>query len=202
MKKPYFNSRVVIRKDLRTNKCSIATELTDEELIAIGTITVHWARLEHIIFLSTLDLMRRYKIEMSEEVVSYAFNKRIKAWKKLINKIKTKKEKECLLKLADRVSTLAVKRHRISHGLWDWLPHDPKKLNTSSFRPRLDFKEAFNLQKLIKLEDEIAEINFSISYPKGFASAISFNYGGPSRAFKLRLGKAIKADPWIENSKL
>lgn len=193
MKKISFNDRVLVQKDLKDNKWRIGTELTDEELIAIGTVTIQWAYLEHAVFINMLALSEK---EIPKEAFSADFSRRLDKWKELIKtNITKKREKERLLNLVRRIAAIARTRHRISHGIWDWLPDNPKKINASSFKPTREFKEGFDLQKLIKFGEDLGEINFALTYPGGFGDVISSGIGGTSRAVELGIAKIVKADP-------
>lgn len=76
-------------------------------------------------------------------------------------------QRDKLLKLHGRIASAEEKRHKITHGLWDFEGKDPTKLQASSFRAPYEFSETFDIDKLAKLAEDISEINFHLHFPNG-----------------------------------
>lgn len=151
----------------------LGTELSMHEFAAIGFITVSWAQLEHLLLQRTAELADKANVPMPTDATATSFKKRIRALRKLAKEvIAGPKTRQILLKLLTKISDIERGRHRITHGLWDWLPTDPDKLKTSSYRPPYEFEEPFDYQKLIKLAERIGELNFQLAYPHGRAQAM------------------------------
>lgn len=72
-----------------------------------------------------------------------------------------------MLAIAQRISNCQQARNRITHGLWYWDYVTPDGATATSIKPSFQFTEHFDFEKLLKLGDEIAEINFGLSYPTG-----------------------------------
>ena len=81
----------------------------------------------------------------------------------------------------------------MSYGLWAWDVGDPDKLKAFSNRPRVEFAISIHFDGMIKLAQEIGEINFVLAYPNGqkdFYAEKSKAGGSFSRGFL----KAIRPD--------
>jgi hypothetical protein len=151
----------------RKNQIAIK-EMTDGELFAIGLVTVHWAYLEHAVLLETAKLVNRAKFkELPADAVSLSFARRLAAFRTTVSQVvKTKKNRDRLLRLASRISTLEDRRHKITHGLWQWYPSNPDRLQAYSYRPRVEFVERnLSFKKIIDLSRRIAEASYELAFP-------------------------------------
>ena len=151
----------------------LGTELSMPEFAAIGYITVSWAQLEHLLLQRTAELADKANVPIPTDATATSFKKRIRALRKLAKEVITgPKTRQKFLKLLTKISDIERGRHRITHGLWDWMPTDPDKMQASSFRPPYEFEEPFDYHKLVKLAERIGELNFQLAYPRGKAQAI------------------------------
>ena len=146
----------------------LGTEISMPEFAAIGYVTVSWAQLEHLLLQKTAELADKADIPIPADATATSFKKRIRALRKLAKEVITgPKTRQKFLNLLTKISSIQRARHRIAHGLWDWMPTDPDKLQASSFRPPYEFEEPFDFHKLVKLAERIGELNFQLAYPKG-----------------------------------
>ena len=107
----------------RKPKALYPKEFTRYEIAAIGVITIQWGYLEHMLLLSTAELVNKAGITMPAEATSGSFERRLAAWRDTI-KIAVNDEwtRNRLLNLAGRISNVEKDRHKITHGLWAWYP--------------------------------------------------------------------------------
>jgi hypothetical protein len=155
------------------NRHSIITDLEDEELCAIGRITVQWSYLEHMIFSHSEEMAEFLKIPPPEDMFSLSFKKRLRAWRLLVKAIPDgAQDKAAYLKVGIKIGNLERSRHRITHGMWDWEPKNPQKLKASSYRRPHQFNEPFDAHKLRDLADQIGVATFQFRYPTGKDEAI------------------------------
>ena len=146
----------------------IGAELEMLEYAAIGFVTVSWAQLEHLILQRTVELAEKAGVPIPEDATALSFKKRIRALRVLAKEVITgPKTQKKFLALLMKIGSAGRSRNRITHGLWDWVPSDPDKLQASSFRPPYEFEEPFDFHKLIKLAERIGELNFQLAYPRG-----------------------------------
>lgn len=144
----------------------IDTELTQQELAAIGYVTVLWAELEHQLLARSVELSGPG--EPPADVVSLSFKKRLRAWRALIKSNVPEEPKRLqLLSLATRIGSIERSRNRITHGLWGWEPRRADMLRATSFREPFHFDEPFDFAKLIKIAHRIGEATFQLRFPDG-----------------------------------
>ena len=144
-----------------------------EEQAAIGYVTVCWAQLEHLLLHVTVDIAEAAKVPVPEHATSLSFKKRLRALRTLIKETGgAAKRQQALLGLLTKIGNAERSRNRITHGLWDWNQTNPDGLIASSYRMPFDFEERFDFQKLIKLAQQIGEINFSLAFPRGEKQAL------------------------------
>lgn len=151
----------------------IVDELTENELMAVASITIQWARLEHLLYARTDQMATKAGIPLPSEAGKVAFNRRLTAWLQLARSdVVPSAQRKANLSLHGRIARAAKRRDAITHGLWHFDQSEPVKLTASSFHVTMGFRESFDLEKLRKLEAEIGEINFALHYPDGPESAV------------------------------
>jgi hypothetical protein len=175
----------------RGAKAIYPKELTRYEVAAIGVITIQWAYLEHMLLLSTAELVNKGAIPMPFEATQISFRRRLDAWRTLIKTVvQDDWQPEKLLSLATKIGNVEKERHKITHWLWQWYPSQPIKLRAYSFRPPHEFCDNFDLNRLARLADRIGEINYELTHPprRGLKKLQpdDMNQSYMSRAFLLR----------------
>jgi|GEM_PF-2255572 len=170
-------------------KYRLWTELTDQEISAIGFITIQWAHLEHMLLIRTKELADAASIALPEDAKKLSFKVRLHAWYVLIReKVTDPEEQKRLFKLHQRIASAEDKRHKVTHGLWDFGKGNPKILIASSFRVPFDFEQNFKAEELANFANTIAEINFDLHYPKGPRSLVE-SQSYMSRGFMMEIMK-------------
>lgn len=152
---------------------TVLLEMSDGEIMAIGMMTVQWSYLEHMLLMETARLANRAKFrELPGDATSLAFSRRLGAWRSLVSDtIKTKKVRDRLLRLASKIANLEDKRHKITHGLWEWYPSNPDRLKAYSYRPPVEFVESnLNFKKIIALAFKIGEASYELTHPPSRSS--------------------------------
>lgn len=189
-------SERVVKKIGKDEPWRLKIELTDDEMAAIGRITVQWAFLEHLLLLRTADAAQMAGLKIPLDAASAAFTKRLRAWRLLVEEtVADLPEKTRDLKLVSQIANAEGDRHKITHGLWDWDDDNPEVLRASSFRPRFQFEKKLDLKALTKLADKIAEINYRLYLPEGLLDAEIVP--SPSRFQKLGLAFIYLMNPVI-----
>lgn len=159
---------LVLKTTAKTPVYMIDNELDIKELAAIGSVTVQWAHLEHMLLVRTMQLATDAKVSLPEDANKLSFAKRLRAWRVLVQQtVKKKSERERLLSLHQRIASAEDDRHKITHGLWEYDRRNPHSLTASSFRTPFAFEKSFDLVRLVKLFQTIAAINFEMHFPKG-----------------------------------
>lgn len=154
---------------LADDRHELQSELTDVELMLLGSINVSWAYLEHQLFAVSSALANDLDpgADIQINIRNVNLMRRLEAFKTLIDHVADADTKKYLTSLRLKMSGLKRSRERITHGLWDWEPRFPAKMIASSFRPRHEFTEPFDSEKLQKLARAIAHLNFLFAFPGG-----------------------------------
>lgn len=162
-----FFTSVSLEFNLQNNRHALFPDLLEEELFAIGRVTVGFAYLESLILADTARMADARCVELPDDALSTSFKRRMRAWRKFIKKYRRGKPRERLIKIANRISACQTTRNRITHGLWSWDYGNPDRSTATTLRPSFQFTEHFDFRKLMAVGDQIGEINFELSYPMG-----------------------------------
>jgi hypothetical protein len=150
----------------RPNRTTIL-EMSDGEIFAIGMLTVQWAFLEHMLLLETARLANRAKFaQLPSDATSLSFSRRLAAWRIMLrDTVKTKRTREHLLRLTSRIAMLEDRRHKITHGLWEWYPSNPDRLHVYSYRPGIGFSDpTLSCKKIIEIAESVAAASYELSH--------------------------------------
>ena len=146
----------------------VISDLDERELYAIGFVTVAWAILEHLLLAATAKVAHEAALPLPEDATSLAFKRRLRAFRALVRKAVTDEDnRNRLLGIATRISNCKRGRHQLTHGVWDWDARSPDELIAMSLRPRTEFVERFDFEKMVKLGERIGAVNFDLMYPGG-----------------------------------
>jgi hypothetical protein len=141
-------------------------EFTRFEAAAIGVMTVHWAYMEPMLLIATLQLAEEGGIGPPDEATAVSFERRIDAFRSTIKAVLgDTKRRRLLIALATKISNVHNDRNMVTHGLWEWYPSKPTKLRVYTFRPPFKFDTNFDLGRLAKLCDRLGQINHELSFP-------------------------------------
>jgi hypothetical protein len=190
-----------IVKNLETGQVHMDFELDPKELAAIGRVTVQWGYLENGIYAVSFALCRDAGVPLPEGAESLSLKTRLRTFREIVEAHVAEPEKKQLLRLHSKIARLQNERHKLSHGLWEWDRDDPSRVRASSFRPRVEFDQGFDVEKLYKLGPEIGEISFELEYPEGyetaFAEAMRNGGGFMSRDGIRAITGTLPEDHWL-----
>ena len=189
--KIYSNTLVTI--PLKGGLHQLGPDLEEKELAGIGWVTAHWAILEHYLLYQTVEMATGRGAEPHEDVFNFSLTRRLKAWLTEVRLLPDGPRKTELEKLSGKIANCENRRHQTTHGLWAWETGDPDKLRTFSTRPRVEFEVSIDLDGLVKLAQELGEVNFVLAYPNGiedFYAEKAASGGSFSRGFL----KAVRPD--------
>ena len=66
---------------------------------------------------------------------------------------------------ADLFDAIATGILKITHGLWEWFPHNPDRLRAYSYRPVVSFDEPnLSFQKIIDTAERVSEVSYELSH--------------------------------------
>jgi hypothetical protein len=168
-----FSRKVnVVFKPERGSKCALFPDISDEEIFAIGRVTVCWALLEHTILDDCARMAAARRVAIPDGAFKVALKPRLRIWREMIMKYRRGKPKERLLKIVSRVANAQRSRNQITHGLWSWEYASPGRITAKSYKPNFGFTQSFDFQKLMNLGETLGEINFELTYPLGERQAI------------------------------
>jgi hypothetical protein len=213
-------SNISISIRLDSDDHEVMPDLTEEEFFAIGRVTAGFAYMEHAILEDSVRMLERRRVlEIPTDVLVVSFDRRLRAWRKLIKKYRRGAPRDKLLKIITRIKALQKSRNRITHGLWNWEYDTPTQLSASTFKPSFEFTESFDFEKLFEVSKAIAQINFQLTFPKGKSDAyrvMAQRGAWVSRAFAMRASGAplppsvqrdfdstvpSKTKPWLSEKK-
>lgn len=160
-------SNTVVTIDLKGECHQLGPDLDQKELAAIGWVTAHWAILEHYLLHQTVEMAKARSAEPNQDAFNLSFARRFKAWLSEVRLLSAGDRKTQLEKLSGKIARCEDVRHKTTHGLWAWDMADPDQLTAFSNRPRVAFEISVDADGLIKLAQEIGEVNFVLAYPNG-----------------------------------
>lgn len=147
-------------------------QLSDREIHFIGSISVHWAGMEHEIFVQTLssfDLEGFDPTKFPKVMNNIQFTGVLELWKERVVGKARGKRKKTLLRQYERITHLKAYRDALAHGIWHWSPDDLGCIKTIRVKKREVITTKFSTNDLQDFAKDIAEINFYIRYPGGLA---------------------------------
>lgn len=149
----------------------VVPELTERELAAIGLVTVQWGHLEHLILATTNEIAEALNDEQAlKEASHFSMDRRLALLKRLLKspQLADAAAVARLTSVLQRIHRLNVDRQKVTHGVWDWEYQNPYRVIATSKKPKHEFSEPFDFEKLIRIAERIGEINFELHYPGGF----------------------------------
>ena len=156
------NVTVVFNFD-RGGKCALFPDISDEEIFAIGRVTVSWALLEHAILDDCARMAAARRVAIPEGAFKVALKPRLRVWREMITKYRKGKPRELMLKIVSRVANAQRSRNQITHGLWSWDYNTVDRITAKSYKPNFGFTQSFDFQKLVKLSETLGQINFELA---------------------------------------
>jgi hypothetical protein len=134
--------------------------LSDEQLIALGTITAQWAYLESEIAQLTELTARTHKRPIPERMDDFSFKAKMSAWRHVVREIEISDvERAVILNLANRIADIQKERHEAIHARWG-LEHDGQ-LVAFGDRGRI-FARLMSTPTLWAIARKISELNVEL----------------------------------------
>src|SRR6185312_8610607 len=106
-------------------------QLRPKELQAIGHVAAQWALLEHLILEYSKFLAGEVlKTKLPENAENDSLRQRKRAWEALARRAFSSDAQELVevLRIVQKVGSLAIERHKIVHGLFEWDDKNRNKL--------------------------------------------------------------------------
>lgn len=144
-------------------------QLSDREIYLIGLISVHWASMEHEIFMQTLSTFDSEAFDLAKipKEMNIQFTGVLALWKqRVVDKAKGRRAKT-LLRQYERVTRLKTYRDALTHGTWHWSADDLGFIKTTRVRKQEVITTKFSTNDLGDFAKKIAEVNFCIRFPGG-----------------------------------
>ena len=145
-------------------------QLSDREIYLIGAISVHWASMEHEIFvqtLSTFDSEALDVVKLPKEMNNLQFTGVLTLWKERVADKARGRRAKTLLNQYETITKLKTYRDALAHGMWHWAPEDLGTIRTVRVRKREVITTQFSAADLEDFARRIAEVNFCIRFPGG-----------------------------------
>jgi len=162
-------------------------ELSNREILFIGLISVHWASMEHEIFIQTLSTFDSEAFDLAKlpkEMNNIQFTGVLALWKqRVVDKTRGRRAKTLLCQY-ERITQLKTYRDALIHGMWHWSADDLGSIKTTRVKKREVITTRFSADGLEDFAKKIAEVNFCIRFPGGLtdlARARMQQGGGISR---------------------
>jgi len=145
-------------------------QLSDREIHFVGTVFVHWASMEHEVFMQTLVSFESDgldSVKLPKVMNNLQFTGVLDLWKqRVVDKAKGRKAK-VLLAQYETICKLKTFRDALSHGMWHWSPQDLGAIHTVRIKKQQVITSEFSVKDLEKFALRIAEVNFRIRFPRG-----------------------------------
>jgi len=152
-------------------------ELSERELVCIGTIVALWDSLEYEIFCQTLMCFGHLADpQLPRPLNNLQFSGVLDLWKiHVVNKaIGTRKQ--VLLEQLKGIRHYQKFRDALVHGMWDWSRSEPEKITATRVRKKEVIVSHFTTDDLDSFVSALETINFKVRFPGGqeeYANAMS-----------------------------
>jgi hypothetical protein len=141
--------------------------LSDEVLIAIGSVSAQWATLEYYMARATIGCSEKFKNPLSKSFKKTGFGDRREAFAEALTQSNVPPEiQDAGERLIARIASAEDKRHTIVHGMASELttgdgplPAGAVKVLIAREHPKYWFAEHFTIGQITAIVDEIADIN-------------------------------------------
>ena len=145
-------------------------QLSDHEIHFIGTIFVHWASMEHEIFIQTL-LTFAPEItdpdQLPKAMNNLQFTGVLDLWNERVAKKASGRRAQVLQRQHKEILRLKDARDALTHGMWHWSATELAQISTIRVRKREVITSHFTVEVLGRFASKIAEINFKLRFPGG-----------------------------------
>jgi hypothetical protein len=142
-----------------------ALNVSNETLIAIGTVSAQWATLEYYMASTTRGCLQKFGNPESKLSQKTAFLERRVAFQQAFMWPNVPQAlRDSANRLVDRITCAEDKRHKIIHGMAnedspDDRPASEEKVHIMRDHPKHYFSERYSVPQILAIADEIADIN-------------------------------------------
>jgi hypothetical protein len=144
-------------------------ELSERELVWIGTIVALWGSLEYEIFCQTLmcfgDLSDS---QLPKPLNNLQFSQVLELWESHVVNNAVGKRKEVLQEQLASIRHHQEFRDALVHGMWDWSRSEPEKITATRVRKKKVIVTHFTVDELASFAVTLETINFRVRFPDGF----------------------------------
>jgi len=166
----------------------INVELSERELLSIGTIVALWGSLECEIFCQTLTYFSGMSDnELPKEMNNIQFSQVLALWETHVVNKASDKRKEVLQEQYKSIFHYYDFRNALVHGMWNWSKAAPEKITATRIRKKEVLRTHFTADDLASFASALATINFKVRYPGGLEE-YAIAQQGPSMS---RLGLCL-----------
>lgn len=170
-------------------------ELSDSEVHFIGMIFIHWASLEHEVFVQTLKTFADEPEKLPKEMNNIQFTGVLDLWKERVADKASMRRAKVLQRQYDEILQLKEARDALAHGMWYWSPEDLGRISTVRVKKREVIASHFSAEALADMAAKLGAINFKIRFPGGLKdlAKVYMTQGGyiSRRAMALFTGAAV-----------
>ncbi|MBP5987006.1 MAG: hypothetical protein KA538_07450 [Azonexus sp.] len=133
-------------------------------------IFIHWASLEHEVFMQTLKTFVTGGEEihsLPKEMNNIQFTAVLDLWKERVADKAPKRKTKALQRQYDAILALKDARDALAHGMWHWSAEDLGRISTVRVKKREVITSHFSAQALADIASQLGAINFKIRFPGG-----------------------------------
>jgi hypothetical protein len=157
--------------DANEMELRIGTELSERELLSIGTIVALWGSLEYAIFCQTLGSFSESEISggcLPKAMNNMQFCEVLELWEKQVVAKAEGKQKEVLQKQYESIRHYHEFRNALAHGMWDWSTAAPEKITAIRVRKKEVLRTHFTADDLASFASVLETIISRVIYPGGY----------------------------------
>lgn len=148
-------------------------QLSDREIYFIGTIAVHWASMEHEVFMQTLSSFdigdANTEVQLPKEMNNIQFTGVLALWKERVLPKARGRRAKALSSQYEKIVSLKDFRDALTHGMWHWSPEDLGSISNVRVKKRQVITTKFSVADLEDFSKQIAEVNFYLRHPGGLS---------------------------------
>lgn len=144
-------------------------ELSERELVCIGTIVALWGSLEYEIFCQTLMCFGHLSdSQLPKPMNNLQFSQVLGLWEIHVVNSAIGKRKEVLQEQLKDIRHHKDFRDALVHGMWDWSRSEPEKITATRVRKTEVVVTHFTADSLASFASALETMNFKIRFPEGF----------------------------------
>jgi hypothetical protein len=144
-------------------------ELSERELVCIGTIVALWGSLEYEVFCQTLMCFGHLSdSQLPKPLNNLQFSQVLELWETRVVNNAVGKRKEVLQEQLKSIRRYQEFRDALVHGMWDWSRSEPEKITATRVRKKEVIVTHFTADDLASFAMALETVNFKVKFPDGF----------------------------------